>query len=163
MRWLALFCLSCIGKDLRTPGESLGFYNVVGTLEANTCGEAPSPWTFRVELRREATRLYWAQGDMPIGAPLAGDGSAKFRAESRMSVSAPTKKSAGCTVVRQDTVDMQLKSTATADDSFVGTLVYEFAPEQGTECPNPNPAGVEVVPCTVRYALAGQAQVEGGK
>jgi hypothetical protein len=155
---LSLSLVSCIGKDIRKPGESLGFFDVVGTLGANTCGEAPSPWTFRVELRKESvpsSRIHWAQGDLPVSATLASDGSATFQSGSSLVISPPSKKSAGCTVVRSDTVALKL---APNDLSFDGTLSYAFAADEGSECTNVSPAGIENTPCNITYTLRGVSQ-----
>ncbi len=144
---------ACSGKDIRRPGESLGFYAVTGTLQSNSCGEAPSPWAFRVELRKETTpsaKLYWSQGDMPISSALAADGKASFVAESSHVIRAATAKVAGCTVYRKDTVDLVLDATQT---KFTGTLSYAYAAGDGSECEDLSAAGITTLPCSVAYAL----------
>jgi hypothetical protein len=146
---------ACIGKDLKRPGASLGFYNVTGTLTEDSCGDAPSPWPFRVELRKvegPSPRLYWAQGDVPIGADLGADGKASFSAESSMVVRAPEAKKSGCTVLRADAVALAL---APGQEAFAGNLSYAFSAEQGSVCDNVQKAGITRVPCVVRYTLVG--------
>jgi hypothetical protein len=152
---------ACSGKDIRRPGESLGFYAVSGTLQANSCGDAPSPWTFRVELRKETTptpKLYWAQGDLPISSPLGTDGKASFAAESVHVIRAATAKVAGCTVIRKDTVTLTLDPTGS---KFTGALGYAFSPGEGSECEDLSAAGISALPCSVGYALEGTAADAG--
>jgi hypothetical protein len=150
-----LVLFACIGKDLKRPGDSLGFYAVNGTLTEDSCGDAPSPWSFRVELRKvdkPTPRLYWAQGDIPIGADLNADGKANFSAETSMVVRAPEAKKAGCTVLRADAVSLALAPDRT---TFGGNLSYTFSAEQGSVCDNVQKAGISRVPCVVRYTLSG--------
>ncbi len=131
----------------------MGFYAVTGTLQNNSCGDAPSPWAFRVELRKETTpsaKLYWSQGDMPVSSPLAADGKASFVAESSHVVRAATAKVAGCTVYRKDTVDLVLDPTQT---KFAGSLSYTFAAGDGSECEDLSAAGIDSLPCSVSYTL----------
>jgi hypothetical protein len=162
---LILLLPACIGKDIKRPGESLGFFQVSGALREDTCGEAPSPWNFRVELRQDnakTPRLYWAQGEVPIGADLTADGKAQFTAESSMVVSEKDAKKAGCIVVRSDAVNLALSADRTR---FTGDLSYTYAAEPGSVCGNVTKAGIARVPCVTRYDLEGisaDAGVRGG-
>jgi hypothetical protein len=149
---VALCFCGCAGKDIRKPGESLGFYAVSGALKANTCGDVPSPWDFRIELRKEAAaaRLYWAQGDLPISAALSLSREATFNAESSLVVRAATAKRAGCTLTRKDTVQVKLSEDET---QFTGSLRYDFYAEPGSACDNVSSAGISGVPCGTQYDL----------
>lgn len=152
--------LGCMGKNLREPGETLGFYSVAGTLHGNTCGEAPTPWSFRVELRKEGvptSRLFWSQGDIPVGAPLGADGKAQFTTESQHIVRAATQKDPGCAVLRKDAVALTLDPAST---TFKGTLTYSFTIEDGSTCGDLSAAGITQAPCSVSYDIEGTATGE---
>lgn len=150
----------CMGKNLREPGESLGFYSVAGTLHENSCGDAPTPWNFRVELRKEKApeaRLFWSQGDIPVGAALGADGKAAFTTESQHIVRAATQKDPGCAVTRKDSVALTLDPS---NQKFTGTLRYGFTIEDGSTCGDLSAAGITQAPCSVNYDIQGTATGE---
>lgn len=151
---------ACMGKNLREPGESLGFFAVAGTLTTNSCGDAPTPWNFRVELRKETsptTRLFWSQGDVPVGADLSAEGKASFTTENPHIVRAATSKDPGCVVTRKDTVTLTLDA---ASQKFVGTLSYAFAIDDASTCGDLSAAGITQAPCSVNYDIQGTATGE---
>ena len=150
----------CMGKNIREPGESLGFYSVAGTLKGNSCGDAPTPWNFRVELRKEstpATRLFWSQGDIPVGAALSSDGKASFATESQHMIRVATSKDPGCVVTRKDSVALTLDAT---NQKFTGTLTYAYVIEDGSSCGDLTAAGIAQAPCSVNYDILGTATGE---
>lgn len=84
--------LGCQPREL--PGESVGIYRVVGTLEENSCGstglQAVDPLLFNVEIRDDDGIGVWAIGQKPfILGTIKSNGDFLFRLEDRFTVRPP--------------------------------------------------------------------------
>jgi hypothetical protein len=157
---------ACTGKDPYHPGTKLGTFHVTAKLASSTCGATPNPWEFDVRLHHEGTTLYWVQGGAPIEGQVDGHAHARLEAETLHDVRPADRKQAACAMARKDVLEVALvdgASQPTRDPSltaaFDGTLVYSFAPTQGSECDDQLAAvkegGFEALPCVVRYTLTG--------
>lgn len=78
----------------RLPGERVGVYRVIGTLEENSCGStglaAPDPLSFKVEIRDEQGVGVWAVQEKPfIQGSIKNNGDFLFRLEDRFSIRPP--------------------------------------------------------------------------
>jgi len=78
-------------KPNEIPGESIGVYRVVGTLEENSCGPtglpANNPLLFEVEIRDDEGIGVWALEEKPfILGTIKHNGEFLFRLEDRFSV-----------------------------------------------------------------------------
>lgn len=160
---LALFAVSgCSGnKDPKIPGDELGTYDVVATLESSTCGPGAlgsgDVWEFTVKLSRDGEYIYWLNGAEAISGAVAGDG-VTFSFESNVVVQAiePAKGQPGCAISRIDSGSGKLSSPSLEVGSFSGKLRYGFAPVTGSDC---QPlVGVEggfyALPCEMSYLLS---------
>jgi hypothetical protein len=158
----------CTGKDPYSPGTKLGTFHVTAKLTHTSCGATPDPWEFDIRLNHEGSTLYWVYGDAP---PIHGrvDESAQTQLEAQIvqevrPADAKTKRDA-CTIARTDTLAIALTSSDAkpATDlalatSFVGGLVYTFAPLAGSECSDQlagSGGDFDALPCEVRYDLNG--------
>lgn len=157
---------ACSGKDPYRPGESVGEFHVAARLARSTCGKTPDPWEFDVHLRHEKSTLYWVQGGAPISAIVDSTARAKLGATSSQTVRAADSKArlAACTLTRTDSVDIVLAPIARADSelanatSFKGTLSYEFAATEGSQCDDQLASAggdFDTLPCAVEYAVDG--------
>lgn len=84
--------LGCKQREL--PGEPIGVYRVVGTLEENTCGptglQAVDPLLFKVEVRDDEGIGVWALEQKPfLLGTIKRNGEFLFRLENRFTVSPP--------------------------------------------------------------------------
>lgn len=157
---------ACSGKDPYDPGTKLGTFRVSAQLTKSSCGPTPNPWGFDVRLNHEGSTLYWIQGAAPISARVEA-ARAQLRAEIVQEVRAadPKAKRAACAIARTDELALALAGAdatpvtePASTAAFAGTLVYTFAPTQGSDCSDQVAAsggGFEALPCEVQYDLTG--------
>lgn len=148
------------GKDPKIPGDELGTYAVVSTLQTSTCGPgalgSKDLWQFQVKLSQEGHDLYWLNGAEAIAGDLAADGvSFGFDSHVVVNAIAAGKGQPGCAISRIDTGSGRLSSSAPPVESFEGTLRYGFQPLAGSDC-TPLMAvegGFHTLPCEMTYAM----------
>ena len=158
---------ACTGKDPFSPGTKLGTFHVSAKLTQTTCGATPDPWEFDVRLNHDGSTLYWIQGGAPIQGQVDTTARAQLKAEMVQEVRPADErmKRAACSVARTDVlavtlVDAEAKpapdpSLAT---SFGGSLVYTFAPTEGSDCADQlttTDGDFDALPCEVHYDLSG--------
>jgi hypothetical protein len=174
---------SCRRPNASSPSaESLGQYQVQGTLEDNACGEghtAPPSFAFYVELSRGAgsSHGYWKLPDGPmVDGTLDREGA--FRFEERVQATAiesePDLGIPGCALERAEVVSGQIIApTPSEEDAELspdggapaererlrGTTTVTVSPVAGGDCSallsvfgGPFPA----LPCQLRYRLDGE-------
>ncbi|MBK7582178.1 MAG: hypothetical protein IPI67_18475 [Myxococcales bacterium] len=105
------------GKDPKIPGDELGTYAVVSTLQTSTCGPgalgSKDLWQFQVKLSQEGHDLYWLNGAEAIAGDLAADGvSFGFDSHVVVNAIAAGKGQPGCAISRIDTGSGRLSSSA---------------------------------------------------
>ena len=162
---LALGALGCSdivggGKDAKVPGEPLGTFHVIATLESSTCGPgalgSTDLWEFDVKLSREARDLYWLNGKEAIPGRIAADGIS-FAFDTRAAVEAipAANGQAGCTIVRSDTANGVLSSPSTDVSSFSGRMRFGYAPSPGSDCLSVVgvDGGFASLPCEMSYLV----------
>lgn len=164
---LSATCAGCSGKDPLNPGTKLGTFRVRASLTRSTCGPTPNPWAFEVRLAHDGPTLYWIQGGAPVQGPIDSNAKALFETEAVHDVRAadPKRKQAACSIARSDALAITLLGAdgkPVADpaltSSFSGSLVYAFAPTEGSDCSDQLTAfggGFESLPCAVAYGVAG--------
>lgn len=157
---------ACSGnKDPKIPGDELGTYDVVATLESSTCGPGAlgsgDVWEFSVKLSRDGEAIYWLNGAEAISGSVAGDG-VTFSFESNVVVQAiePGKGQPGCAISRIDSGSGKLSSSTLEVSSFTGKLRYGFTPVGGSDC---QPlvgveGGFHALPCEMSYLLSATRQ-----
>lgn len=157
----------CTGKDPFSPGTKLGTFHVSAKLTQTTCGRTPDPWEFDVRLSHEGSTLYWVQGGAPVQGWVEASAMVRLKSETSYSLRAadPRAKRAPCATVRSDDLVVTLasadsKPTPDPDQvvSFSGTLVYAFAPTEGSDCTDQlasTGGGFEALPCAVHYEVTG--------
>ncbi len=162
---LSLSALACSdimggGKDAKIPGDELGTYHVIGSLESSTCGPgalgSSDLWEFDVRLSRDGNDLYWLNGEEAIPGRIAADGTS-FAFDTRAVVQAvPAEKgNPGCAIVRSDTANGSLSSSSTDVSNFTGRMRFGYMPQAGSDC---TPlVGVEggfaFLPCEMSYLV----------
>lgn len=148
------------GNDPKVPGDSLGTYAVVASLDSSSCGPgalgSKDLWEFEVKLSQDGHDLYWLNGAEAIAGDLAADG-VSFGFDSRVVVTAiePGKGQAGCAISRSDTGSGKLSSAAPPVAGFQGSLRYGFQPLAGSDC-QPLLAvegGFYALPCEMTYSM----------
>lgn len=157
----------CSGKDPFDPGTKLGTFRVTAKLTRSTCGPTPNPWTFDVRLAHDGPTLYWIQGGAPVQGTVDTSARALLEVETLHDVSAadPKRKKAACSIARSDALAITLVGPDDAPvtdpaqtSSFSGSLVYAFAPTEGSDCSDQLTAfggGFEALPCRVEYEVTG--------
>ena len=174
MRWSLLLPLAlplvgaCFGeKDETLPGESLGEFHVVATLESSTCGPgalgSTDVWEFDVQLAQDDDYLYWMNGSEAIEGSLASDGrSFSFGSQTRVPVVAATKTAKGCTVVRTDAASGALEGSDRDIPAFTGRIRYGYTAETGSDCTEllGTEGGLAGLPCEIDYRLAATRTAE---
>jgi hypothetical protein len=162
---IALVSLVALGcgdatMDPHKPGVDLGSFDVDATREANTCGEsalggAPATWLFELRLRRGDGVMYWDNGAELIAGELSADGRS-FSFDTGVVVDMREGKGAAlppCSVARHD------RSSGTLDaeeDAFTGTLTYDFAATEGSDCADlvsSESPTFAALPCGMSYKL----------
>src|SRR5215469_11615419 len=126
-------------NDQPLPGEMLGTYKVSAQSQNNTCGaglEAPSPWTFQVQLSESASTLYWSwmDGSPPLSSTLDSKSHASLTTSLNGNVDGTADGGFGpCTMDRSDDVEVTLGS-GSPPASFSATITYSFAVQAGSTC-----------------------------
>lgn len=148
--------------DAKTPGHLLGTYALSGRITRDSCGAellgAPDPWSFQVKLSRFQRDLYWLNGREAIVGDIAADGSAfHFSTRVDVNISPAGGVSNGCVVSRFDTADGLLALEGEAVTGLEANLSFEYRPKGDSECIEiiGIPGGVEQLPCSLTYSLAG--------
>ncbi len=155
--------LAALGSGSCTvQGTALGTYGVTGTLDEDTCGGAPSPWTFEVMLTRDGATLYWNWLDASplLSGPLTGDGNATLTAYEVDNVDATDAGMGPCDLQRNDDIEVSL-GTAPTPASFSGTLSYSFRSQEGANCSDQltsSGGGYRSLPCTIGYTISAKRQ-----
>jgi hypothetical protein len=124
--------------DPHHPGADLGTFRVEATREANTCGDdalggAPATWAFELRLRRGDGVMYWDNGVEVIPGRIGANGQS-FSFDTGIVVDMREQGSAGlpsCSIARRDRASGMLDAE---DDAFTGSIAYDFAPTQGSDC-----------------------------
>jgi hypothetical protein len=174
--WLGFVALAgCVPE---VPGEPIGTFDIVMSLEENGCGEGAVIVTdgarFAAELRSDATRAYWRVPEQPLIDGREDDGAYMFVTRALVDTSDPD---AGPVCQLVQTAELIAKvhagsagAGAGADAGDAGqaeaeteglvldatyTLTLEAA--AGTDCSIAiSPRGVfKTLPCTVEYSFAG--------
>lgn len=181
-------CSSMFGsQDSKSPGEPLGTFALAATVDDNsTCAElaasAPRPWGFSVELRHDATKVYWITASGPITGSLdAAKGTFAFSTSQNIAVHGVDKaKGLGaCTMIRTDSFSGTFAGDPSSDAGFAtltGSLRYGYVVAPGSDCrdlvdggltsadplaaydPNPQPVAhglFSSLPCFVRFDVTG--------
>ena len=161
-----ILAAACSGKDPYNPGTPMGTFHVSATLASSTCGEVPNPWEFDVKLAHEEATLFWIQGGPPVSGIMDRTARAKLTATDSRELRAedPRRKLRGCTVARDDVVDVALAGekadtpiTNAADATrFNGKLTYRFSPTEGSDCSDQTldqGGDFAALPCEVAYDL----------
>lgn len=162
-----LLAAGCSGNDPKVPGESLGTYAVVASLETSTCGPgalgSKDLWEFEIKLSQDGHDLYWLNGAEAIAGDLAGDGvSFGFDSHVVVTAIAPGKGQTGCAISRTDSGSGKLSSAAPPVEGFSGNLRYGFQPLAGSDC-QPLLAvegGFHALPCEMNYGMTAQRKPE---
>ena len=145
--------------DAKAPGDLLGVYSVVGTLDDTTCGAgalaAEDPWSFEVKLSRYQRDLYWLNGREAIVGSIEKDGrSFAFDTRVEIEVQAPLRGHPGCVISRVDRARGELSADDTDVESFEGSLSFDFSATPGSDCLDWMAAeSVPQIPCSVDYEL----------
>jgi hypothetical protein len=151
-------------EDAKVPGDLLGTYAVAGTLTESTCGEgalgSSDSWDFDVKLSRFHEDIYWINGREVISGGIAPDGvtfSFSTRVEGEVMPA--------CVLSRADSARGTLSSESLDVESFDATLTFAFSPVEDSDCTEwvGSPEGVETLPCSISYDLAGTRSTEPPK
>ena len=159
---LAFFVLAACEPVL--PGETVGTFDVVGALDANTCGStavpAIDPLVFMAEIRVDSNRAFWRRPDVGSRAGVVmPDGTFRFTFGSLVRVQAadPSIGFPGCVLEQREVLDATVTATesedlpdagapdgaaagdadATTDAPPVelgGTNTIDLAPAAGSDC-----------------------------
>jgi len=146
--------------DPHHPGADLGAFRVEATRKTNTCGDsalggAPATWSFELRLRRGDGVMYWDNGVEVIPGGLGADGQS-FSFDTGIIVDMRAQGGAGlppCSVARRDRASGTLDAE---DDAFTGSLAYDFAPTQGSDCADlvtGEMPSFAALPCSMSYEL----------
>jgi hypothetical protein len=158
---LALLLVAC--NDQPLPGEMLGTYKVSAESQTNTCGsglQAPSPWTFSVQLSESGTTLYWSwmDGSPPLSSPLGANAHASLTTTLSGNVDGTADGGFGpCTMERADDVELTL-GPGSPPASFSATITYSFDTQQGSSCSDQlsSSGGMyDTLPCKLAYSATG--------
>lgn len=160
-----LLCSACVGhgQDAHEPGDRLGTFHATGTLLSDTCQAGllgvTREWQFDVKLSRQASTLYWLNGEEAIPGTIAEDG-VSFAFESGVEVTLQAAQGAqpGCVMLRSDSASGVLASSSTDVPSFNVDMSFGYAAEAGTECAGwvGVQGGFAALPCAVQYELSAQ-------
>lgn len=151
-------CADVFGDETAQPGEPLGTFHVSATAKSNACGEgalgATDAWEFDVKLSRGTGSLLWDNGSEVVSGELDAD-DVTFRFDSGILVDMRTEGEAGkppCSVARHDAAEGVLDSAGEAT-AFSGSLRYDFAPTEGSQCDDLIGVVVLTLPCSMSYGL----------
>lgn len=164
-RLAALLALAGCRGEL--PGELIGTYDVVLTLEENSCGPAILPrrdgYRYAAELRADGSRAYWRY---PSTAPTEGkydDGSFSFRFPSVLELGMPDAGTGGCRVLQDELIEgvaaPEAEDAGASDTDRVleGSYQFSYRADPSGRCRDARgPLGsFDRLPCEVRYHLDG--------
>ncbi len=152
--------------DPHHPGTDLGTFRVDATRTANTCGDsalggAPATWSFELRLRRDEGAMYWDNGVEVIPGALGADGQS-FSFDTGIVVDMRAEGSVGlppCSIARHDRASGTLDAE---DDAFTGSLAYDFAATQGSDCTDlvtSEMPSFAALPCSMKYDLEAKRSV----
>jgi hypothetical protein len=160
---LSLLSVACIDfgdSDGHVPGEALGEYHVAAALESSTCGAdalgTPEQWEFDIRLSRDRADLFWLNGAEVIPGRVGPDGvSFEFDTAVAVPITPPEGTRPGCTVMRSDRATGELSGSDADVTGFDGTLVYGYAPDDGSDCSSlvGVPGGFAMLPCEIAFLL----------
>lgn len=154
---------SCVVSD-SLPGTSLGTYQVVATLGANSCGAgvAPkNPWRFTVELSKDGTTLYLANtdGTDEVSGPFATTDETSATLVSAVTENVNATGAAPCNLTLSTSYALSLPA-GSPPATFSGTASYDYsvasAVSSSTDCTAQlasNGGKYTTLPCTVNYKL----------
>lgn len=153
--------MSCSGSPGAglLQGDDLGTFKVQATETENSCGAGAlgsiPQWDFSVELSQDAGELFW---DGRAASPLVDQ---QFEFSLSVAVRAATAgasgTTAGCQVIREDTISGLLELEPPGAGGFTGELRYDYDRSPGADCAalTASSSGLARLPCTMRYALTG--------
>lgn len=168
------FANPCVPTDAATEDKELvASLELVGDLEANTCGSAavnlPDPWVRELDLlETEAGVPYWKEdGGVLVSGSVTAKGEYRFRARSR-SLAVPADASIGypgCTLVLDDDIRFTLADAradaGTPAQDVSGSQRTTISIENGSDCRpvlNGNGGNFLALPCAFEYALSGESR-----
>lgn len=151
-------CSALNNQNGRELGDDLGTFSVEANETDNSCGPdvlgAEPSFDFEVELSSDAREIFWNNQS-------SGTLDQKNRFELRASVvvegedlgTQPT-----CRIERRDRIWGTLRDSDDGIDGFTGWMTYEFRAAFEAICDelDREQAGVPVLPCQMRYELAGE-------
>jgi len=114
MRVLAIVALALmLGCSPAYPGEVDGTFDMVGSLDQNTCGDtalpAANPLLFRIELRSDGTgQAFWRRPETPVVAGTQIDGTYRFRFVTGLPIYAADEVAGtpGCALLQEEVVEL---------------------------------------------------------
>jgi hypothetical protein len=144
------------------PADTLGTYDVTGTLGSDTCDGAPNPWVFPVMLMETDGTLYWNWLDASplLSGPVDGEGVATLSGQQLANVDATDAGMGPCDLTRTDALTVTL-GEGSPPGSFRATLSYTFTVQEGATCTDQlaSSGGMYArLPCTITYTLAARRQ-----
>jgi hypothetical protein len=153
-----LLTVSCSGL----PGTELGTYQVTGTLQGtNTCGGSPpNPWSFNVEMSRQASTLYWSwlDGSPLLSGALSSASAVTLTATTQSNVDGVDGGLGPCWLERDDSIAITL-ATGSPPATFTGTIGYTFLVVSGSDCADQIADGnYATLPCSLTYAVSATRQ-----
>jgi len=158
-------CADAFGtRDPRDVATDLGTFHVTAALQSNTCGDgalgAAATWAFDVKLSRDVRALYWNNGAEVIAGPI-DDNLTSFSFDTGVIIDMRTPESKtlpACSVRRDDHAAGTLDDPGAEAQSFTGTLTYDFAPTEGSQCGDLVAGSAPVfaaLPCSIAYRISG--------
>lgn len=118
---LLALAFGCVPTEV--PGETAGTFDIVGSLQENTCGAtalpAHDPLVFSAEVRSDGTQGFWRR---PEEASLPGsvlDGEYRFTFRQQLPVLAPDPASGyvGCALIQEETIQAVIDDSLMLDDA----------------------------------------------
>jgi hypothetical protein len=143
------------------PGTELGTYNVTGQLQTSTCGGSPpNPWTFDVEMSKQATTLYWSwlDGSPLLSGTLSSASAVTLTATVQSNVDGVDGGLGPCWLERDDDIAITL-ATGSPPATFNGSIEYTFSPVSGSDCSDQLALGnYATLPCSLTYLVTATRQ-----
>jgi hypothetical protein len=161
------------------PGESVGTFQVNGSLDENLCGAAVpalDPISFSVEIRDQLGRAMWIMDEQPVQDGIRmPDGTYRFRSGTTVPVLEPQPGYRGCSLQQVELVEVTISSVpadGVVDESDAGVGMggdddaleidglseVQFTPTIDSDCsplPVVNGGPWAALPCTITYTLFG--------
>jgi hypothetical protein len=144
------------------PGETLGTYEVTGSLGDDTCGDAPGAWSFLVMLSQKNATLYWSWLDASpiLSGPITPSGEAMLSGYQLHNVDSTDAGMGPCDLQRSDAIEVTL-GPGSPPSSFRATVSYSFSVQEGATCADQlvSSGGTYArLPCAMSYALTATRQ-----